>query len=64
MHKEQYIIDGVTYTRVTKTVARKLFDDGNVVGICPANINPQSIWGGMCEFQKGHKCEIGLSTTS
>ena len=57
MRKEQYVIDGVTYTRISKATARKLFDDGNVIGICPVNINPESIWDGMCEFQKGHKFE-------
>lgn len=57
MKKETYTIDGVTFTRVTKTVARNLFNDGEIVGICPVNINPKSIWDGMCEFQKGHKFE-------
>lgn len=55
MKKETYIIDGVTFTRVTKTVARNLFNNGEIVGICPVNINPESIWDGMCEFQKGCK---------
>lgn len=57
MRKEIYVIDGVTYTRISKATARKLFDDGNVIGICPVKVNPESFWGGMCEFQKGHKCE-------
>lgn len=57
MRKETYTIDGVTFTRVTKTVARNLFDNGEVIGICPVNVNPKSIWDGMCEFQKGCKCE-------
>ena len=57
MRKETYFIDGVTFTRVTKTVARNFFDNGEVVGICPVNVNPESIWDGMCEFQKGCKCE-------
>lgn len=57
MRKEQYIIDGITYTRISKATARKLFDDGEVIGICPVKIDPSSIWGGMAEFQKGHKCE-------
>jgi hypothetical protein len=53
MRKETYTIDGVTFTRVTKTVARNLFNNGEIVGICPVNINPESIWDGMCEFKKG-----------
>lgn len=57
MKKETYIIDGVTFTRVTKTVARNLFNNVEIVGICPVNINPEFIWDGMCEFQKGHKFE-------
>lgn len=57
MRKETYTIDGVDFIRVTKTVARNLFNNGKIVGICPVNINPESIWGGMCEFQKGFKCE-------
>lgn len=57
MRKESYLIDGVTYYRISKATARKLFDDGNVIGICPVNLNPSSFWGGMCTFQKGHKFE-------
>lgn len=57
MRKESYLIDGITYYRISKTTARKLFEDGNLVGICPVNLNPSSFWGGMCTFQKGHKCE-------
>lgn len=57
MRKEQYVIDGITYTRISKAKARKLFNDGECVGICPVNIDPSSIWGGMAEFQKGLKCE-------
>lgn len=57
MREEVYVIDGATYTRVTKATARKLFDNGECIGICPVNIDPSSIWGGMAEFQKGHKCE-------
>lgn len=57
MRKETYTIDGLTFTRVTKTVARNLFDNGEVIGICPVNVNPESIWGGMCILQKGYKCE-------
>lgn len=57
MRKEQYVIDGVTYTRISKATARKLFENGECVGICPVKVNPESIWGGMCEFQKGHKFE-------
>lgn len=56
MRKETFIVDEVTFTRVTKTVARSLFNNGQIVGICPVNINPESIWGGMCKFQKG-QCE-------
>lgn len=57
MRKETYDIDGVDFIRVTKTVARNLFNNGEIVGICPVNINPESIWGGMCEFQKSRKWE-------
>lgn len=57
MRKEQYVIDGITYTRISKVTARRLFEKGECVGICPVNINPSSIWGGMDEFQKGLKCE-------
>lgn len=57
MRKETYVIDGVTYTRISKVTARTLFDNGECIGICPVNINPESIWDGMCEFQKGCKCE-------
>ena len=57
MRKESYLINGVTYYRISKATARELFENGNVVGICPVNLNPSSFWGGMCEFQKGHKCE-------
>lgn len=57
MRKEQYVIDGFTYTRISKTKARKLFNDGECVGICPVNIDPSSIWDGMCEIQKAHKFE-------
>lgn len=61
MRKEIYVIDGVTYTRISdgvtytrisKATARKLFEDGECVGICPGEF-----LGGMCEFQKGHKFE-------
>lgn len=57
MRKEQYVIDGITYTRISKAKARKLFENGECVGICPVNIDPSSIWGGMVEFQKECKCE-------
>lgn len=38
MRKESYVIDGVTYIRISKATARKLFDDGNVIGICPVEL--------------------------
>lgn len=57
MREEFYVIDGITYTRISKATARKLFNDGECVGICPVKIDPSSIWGGMVEFQKGHKFE-------
>lgn len=57
MRKESYLIDGVTYYRISKATARELFEKGECVGICPVNLNPSSFWGGMCMFQKGHKCE-------
>lgn len=57
MRNETYFIDGITYTRISKAAARKLFNDGECVGICPVNVNPESIWGGMVELQKGCKCE-------
>ena len=57
MRKEIYAIDGVTYTRISKATARKLFEQAEVIGVCPVNINPESIWDGMCTFQKGHKFE-------
>ena len=57
MRKEVYTIDGVTYTRVTKATARKLFNNGECVGICPAKIDPSNMWCGMAEFQKSHKRE-------
>jgi hypothetical protein len=57
MREEVYVIDGITYTRVSKATARKLFNDGECVGICPVKLDPSSFWGGMCTFQKGHKCE-------
>lgn len=57
MRKESYLIDGVTYYRISKATARVLFEKGECVGICPVKVNPESIWGGMCEFQKGHKFE-------
>lgn len=57
MRKESYLVDGVTYYRISKATARKLFDDGEVIGLCPVKVNPESIWGGMCKFQKGHKFE-------
>ena len=44
LRKETYAIDGVDFIRVTKTVARNLFNNGEIVGICPVNINPESIW--------------------
>lgn len=57
MREEVYVIDGITYTRILKATARKLFDNGECIGICPVKIDPSSIWGGMVELQKGHKFE-------
>ena len=57
MRNESYVIDDVTYTRISKATARKLFDNGECVGICPVNINPSSLWGGIYEFQKGDELE-------
>lgn len=34
-----------SYTRITKADARKLYDAGHIVYLCPVNLNPLSPWG-------------------
>lgn len=38
--------DGLTYTRVTKARARKLYNAGIEIGIHPCNLHPTSPWTG------------------
>lgn len=38
--------------RVNKTVARKLYNQGFDVGLCPCKANPESPWGLMVRFNK------------
>lgn len=37
-------IDGMQYKRVTKPVARKIFNSGKNVLLCPCNLRPGSPW--------------------
>ena len=39
--------DGLTYTRVTKARARKLYNAGIEIGIHPCKLHPASPWTGM-----------------
>ena len=36
-------VDG--FTRVNKTVAKRYFNEGNVIRVCPVNISPSNTWG-------------------
>lgn len=40
--REEYVLNGIKYIRVPKQTARKLFDEGECVGICPVNIRPDN----------------------
>lgn len=64
MRKEIYVIDGVTYTRISKATARKLFEDGECVGICPVKLDPSSFWAVCANFKKATSLKIGLLTIS
>ena len=45
MRKETYIINGVELTRVSKTRARQLWDEGKPVTYAAALVNLDSPWG-------------------
>lgn len=46
MNNRQFTFnDGMTVKRVNKATARRLFNEGVLIGFCPVNINPLSPWG-------------------
>lgn len=44
MRKETFTDRDGTYVRVPKTTARKAFNNGNTVAICPVNARPRGVW--------------------
>lgn len=47
MRYEEYIVDGVTYCRINKTEARKIYNQGRNVYLCPVHMRLDSPWMGI-----------------
>lgn len=47
MKYEEYIVDGVTYCRISKTEARKIYNQGRNVYLCPVHMRLDSPWNGL-----------------
>lgn len=44
MRNESYEVENTTWNRVTKGVAKRFFDKGTLIALCPVNIDPRSPW--------------------
>ena len=44
MRNESYEAENTTWNRVSKGVAKKAFDKGTPIALCPVNINTHSPW--------------------
>lgn len=61
MRKEEYFYSaGITYKRITKAAARKLYEAGKNIVLCPCNLRPFSFWHPEIETNKEQSVEASF----